>query len=212
MSVLSVLDPAVDALHALLTAVATVLPGPPVTQLVLAIVLLTVAVRAALLPLAIRAFRGNRARLALAPEIEELRRAHGKDRERFTRELLAAHQRAGVSPAAGCAPALAQAPVVMTLYRLVTVIGAPLSAHWLPTLAAAGLVSPQVLLFTALVLALVALATVSSRQVQEGPRLLRLLPYGTVAFAVVAPLAVSVYLLSTTAWTVTERALLPRLA
>ena len=39
----------------------------------------------------------------------------------------------------------------------------------------------------------------------------RLLPFGTVAAALAVPLAVTLYLLTTTAWTVTERALLPRL-
>jgi YidC/Oxa1 family membrane protein insertase len=40
---------------------------------------------------------------------------------------------------------------------------------------------------------------------------LRLLPYGTVAIAPVLPVAVGVYLLSTTAWTVAERAVLAHL-
>lgn len=212
MSVLSVLDPAVHRLHQLLTTIADVLPGPPVARLVLALVILTFVVRAALLPLAVKAFRSNRARSALQPEVERLRNKHGKDRERFTQELMAAHRRAGVSPFAGLGPSLAQLPILMTLYRLVTMIGAPLSAHWVPTLAAAGLVSTPAALFVALLLALLALAWASSRQAKEGPPLLRLLPYGTVAFAAVAPLAVSVYLLSTTTWSVAERALLPRLA
>jgi YidC/Oxa1 family membrane protein insertase len=211
MSALSVLDPAARPLHDLLTSVAAALPGPPVAQLVQALVLLTLLIRVALLPLAVRAHRASSARAALAPEIALLRAKHGKDRERLSQELLAAHRRAGISPLAGLGPVLLQAPVVMTLYRAVTLIGAPLSAHWLPTVAAAGFVSTPGLLLVVLLLTLSALATLSARQVKEGPAVLRVLPYGTVAFAAVAPLAVSVYLLSTTAWSVAERAVLPHL-
>ncbi len=42
-------------------------------------------------------------------------------------------------------------------------------------------------------------------------RLLLLLPYGTVAVAALAPVGVGLHLVSTTAWTVAERAVLPRL-
>ncbi len=41
--------------------------------------------------------------------------------------------------------------------------------------------------------------------------LLLLLPYGTVAVAALAPVGVGLHLVSTTAWTVAERAVLPRL-
>lgn len=41
-----------------------------------------------------------------------------------------------------------------------------------------------------------------------GARFLRLLPYGTVAATTFVPLAASLYLLTTTTWTVVERAIL----
>jgi YidC/Oxa1 family membrane protein insertase len=41
-------------------------------------------------------------------------------------------------------------------------------------------------------------------------RVLRLLPYGTVAVAALVPLAAGLYLLTTTAWTAAERVLLRR--
>jgi YidC/Oxa1 family membrane protein insertase len=43
-----------------------------------------------------------------------------------------------------------------------------------------------------------------------GGRLLRLLPYGTILIAAFLPLAASLYLLTTNAWTAAERAWLRR--
>jgi YidC/Oxa1 family membrane protein insertase len=41
-------------------------------------------------------------------------------------------------------------------------------------------------------------------------RLIRLLPFGTILTAAVIPLAAGLYLLTTTTWTVVERAILHR--
>ncbi len=52
----------------------------------------------------------------------------------------------------------------------------------------------------------------ASDEVGLAPRLVRLMPYATVGFAVLSPLGVGFYLVVTTAWSAAERALLPRLA
>jgi YidC/Oxa1 family membrane protein insertase len=207
---MSFLDPAVALLHSLLMLVAPAMPGPEPVQLAAAIVVVTVAVRTALLPLSVRSFRGQRARTSLAPEVDALRKKHPHDRATLAREIHELHRRAGVSPLAGFGPLLLTAPVVLTLFRMVNLLGSPLSTHWLPLLSTGSPATAIALVL--LLLALLAVAWVSSRQQPEGPVALRLLPFGTVAFAVAAPLAVSVYLLSSTAWTVAERAILPRLA
>jgi YidC/Oxa1 family membrane protein insertase len=223
----SALDPFVALLHALLVHLSSALPGPSGLGVALALVLLTIALRLAMLPLSLRAFRSQRARAALAPEIVKLKKRYGLDRDRLGQELLAAHQRAGVRPFAGMGSMLAQAPVMTTLYRLVTtgvvaghanviatvsLLSAPLSGHWLPVLATSALVSGPVLLALLLGLGLTAVAVLQYRRQQEGPALLRLLPFGSVAFAAVAPVAFSIYLLTSTAWTLVERGLLPRLS
>jgi YidC/Oxa1 family membrane protein insertase len=93
-------------------------------------------------------------------------------------------------------------------------------------LGAAGLISAPAVAFGVLLLAV---AWLSSRQAARqvaitGPggapgqpgsgtvrRLARLLPHGTVAFATIAPVAVGCYLLTTTTWTLADRAVLPHL-
>src|SRR5579859_2078443 len=75
----------------------------------LAIVVCTALLRALLLPFTFRVIRGERARAALAPQIQALQRKHGKDPRRFAEELTALHRQAGVSPYAGLLPGLLQA-------------------------------------------------------------------------------------------------------
>lgn len=198
---------------------------------VAAIVLFTMAVRLALLPLSVAAVRGERARARLAPRAAELRRRHARDPRRLRRELAALYAGEGVSPAAGCLPALAQAPFFLVMYRLFvsatvgghqnlllaqTLLGAPLGQNFAGVVAG-GLFTVPSLAFVGLFVLLAAVAWVSSRRMAAalppdlpGGRMLRLMPYGTVAVAAFAPLAAGVYLLATTAWSAAERAVLGR--
>lgn len=239
MSPYDVLDPAVLLAHTLLTAIAEAVPGPVSgPALALAIVVMTVLVRAALLPLAVRTLRTERARAALAPELARLRTRYAADRERLARELLAAHQAAGVGLLGGLGTALVQLPVLTTLYRVVVVptvagdpnvlvgaviLSAPLTGHWPQVLLGAGAFSTPAFALGGLLFALALVAHASVRQQAArlaaaaeatapvpGAAVLKWLPYGTVAFAAAAPVAVGLYLLSTTAWTVAERAVLER--
>jgi YidC/Oxa1 family membrane protein insertase len=199
----------------------------------------TLLVRAALLPLALRAARADRARTELLPELARVRERHAGDRARLATETAQVYRAAGVSPVAGLSPALAQLPVLATLYRVVvaptvgghanlvlsaSVLGGPLSAHWLVLLASVGPLSAAGAGFAVVLALLLATAHVSARQTatraaatgSQGSGLAawlaRLLPYGTVGFAVLSPIGVGFYLVVTTAWTAAERALLPRLA
>jgi YidC/Oxa1 family membrane protein insertase len=206
---MSLLDPAVSVLHALLVHLAAQLPGPLSVQLSVAICLLTFGLRGALLPAAVRSLKSQRARTALVPQVEVLRKKHRHDRASLGREINELHRREGISPLAGLGPLLLTAAATMTLFRMVSLLGSPLGTHWLPLLSTGGAVAACVL--GGLLAALLLVAWLSYRQQSAGRFVLRVLPFGTVAFAALAPLAVSVYLLSSTAWTVAERAVLPRL-
>nr|WP_042196694.1 membrane protein insertase YidC [Kibdelosporangium sp. MJ126-NF4]CEL22378.1 Arginine/ornithine antiporter ArcD [Kibdelosporangium sp. MJ126-NF4]CTQ89233.1 Arginine/ornithine antiporter ArcD [Kibdelosporangium sp. MJ126-NF4] len=184
-----------------------------------AIVLFTAAVRLMLHPLARSAVRGEKARAALAPQAAKLRAKHGKNPERMQRELMALYQDNNVSLFAGCLPMLLQVPFFMVLYRLFTaesfdgtsnnllsdvLFGAPLGSHFLGSGSGA-------FVFVGLFLALLVVGYFSARAMPvETPRLLRLLPLGTSLAVAVVPLAAGLYLLTTTTWTVVERAVLRR--
>ena len=113
---------------------------------VAAIVVFTMAVRLLLMPLSLRALRGQAAQARLAPQLVALRQRHGKQPERLQREMAALYKREGTSMFAGFGPLLLQWPflsVMYLLFRSPTVggtantllthdlFGVPLGAHWL---------------------------------------------------------------------------------
>jgi YidC/Oxa1 family membrane protein insertase len=140
-----------------------------------AIVLFTAAVRLLISPLSLRALHGQAALARLAPQVQALRTRHGRQPERFKRELTALYKREGTSPFAGILPLLAQWPflsVMYLLFRSATVSGAqnqllsdglfgvPLGAHWL---SGAGLLGVHGALFLAVFAVLAALCWLSAR-------------------------------------------------
>lgn len=229
---LSWLDSLLLPLHHLIDATAQWLPMPVV------IILLTILVRLALHPLNRAAYRGTLARQRIAPQLQEVRAAHGKDPERLQRELLDLHRREGVSPAAGCLPSLIQLPVIMIVYRLFaaptiagepnallehTLAGVPLTAH----LAGAGSGTPVflALLAAAAVVAYLTMrqtraylveppATDDPRQAQVAATMQRVMPmmsFGTVLAVAVLPLGTGLYLVTSALWTLGERYAVRRL-
>jgi YidC/Oxa1 family membrane protein insertase len=184
-----------------------------------AIVLFTACVRLLLHPLARSAIRGEKARAALAPQAAKLREKHRHNPDRMQRELLALYQNSGTSLFAGCLPTLLQLPFFMVMYRLFTattidgtpngllaqtLLGAPLGGHFFDF-------GPSSVVYAVLFLALAVAGFFSARAMPpESPRLLRLLPFGTTLAAAVLPLAAGLYMLTTTTWTVVERAWLRR--
>ncbi|WP_370967960.1 YidC/Oxa1 family membrane protein insertase [Amycolatopsis sp. cg9] len=198
------------------------LTGPLSTAL--AIVLFTLGVRLLLHPLARSAARGERVRATLLPELRALRDKHAGDRDRLAAEVTKLQQESGTSLFAGCLPLLLQLPFFTVMYRLfttpaiggepnsllgATLFGTPLGAH--------GLAGGPLVFVIAAGLAVVAWFSVrwqdrhrDATPAVPGGKLLRLLPYGTVLATLVLPQAAGLYLLTTTAWTAAERALLRR--
>jgi YidC/Oxa1 family membrane protein insertase len=203
----------------LLSALAALLT--PIGGLPAAIVVLTLAVRAALHPLTRRAARGERARLSLSPKLAALRRRHAGNPTRLAEDSMALYRTAGVSPLAGLMPLLAQAPVFVVLFHIFggqaagTVLGERLFT------------GQHALVFLALLVGVTAVAWLTSRRgamlirvnaplaepaAASGlvARLPRIMPYATVASALVLPMALVIYLLTSTAWTLVENTVLRR--
>lgn len=226
---MSFLDVPTSVAYHLISALTGALPPYAAAA---AVVLFTLAVRSMLLPLSIAAARGERARSRLLPQVRELQRKHAKDPLQVRREAAKLYRAEGISPAAGCLPSLAQLPFFFVTYRLFvsasvaghqnlllahTLLGAQLGQNWVGVLAAGGLFSVSTLVFLGLFTLIAGVAWLSSRRIARttpqgtpGRRLLRLMPYGTVVAAAFVPLAAGVYLLTTTAWSAAERALLHR--
>lgn len=130
---MSVLDPLVRALSSVLVFFHDFLgPLTGAAAWGWAIVLLTVAVRVVLLPLAVKQTNSMRATQRLAPEIKKIQGRFKADRgmmktdpEKY-RELRSKQQEAtmalykehGVNPAASCLPLVAQMPIFFALYTV----------------------------------------------------------------------------------------------
>jgi YidC/Oxa1 family membrane protein insertase len=187
----------------------------------LAIVLFTIVVRLALHPLYRAAVRGEKAKARLAPEIQKLQQKYGKDLMRLSEESQKVYRSNGVSMFAGMLPMLATMPFFMVMYQVVTtpnpllegsIFGVPLSAHFTSSFAWVFFV-----LFG--LLAVVAYLTVRWQQSRMTTTpatgfmsgLIKVLPFGTILVAAYLPLAAGLYLLTTTTWTIAERALLYRI-
>jgi YidC/Oxa1 family membrane protein insertase len=84
----------------------------------LAIVALTVTVRALVLPLSIRGIKSMRHMQLVAPELKEVQEKYKDDRERQQREMMALYKKHGVNPLASCFPFLLQIPFFIAVYSL----------------------------------------------------------------------------------------------
>ncbi|MCS6797511.1 MAG: membrane protein insertase YidC [Myxococcota bacterium] len=82
----------------------------------LAIILMTVLVRIALLPLTVQQLRSFAAMRRLKPELDAIQARYGDDREKKGAAIMELYRRHGVNPAAGCLPTLAQLPVWFAFY------------------------------------------------------------------------------------------------
>lgn len=81
-----------------------------------AIILLTIVVKALTLPLTFKQMRSMKKMREIQPELEEIKRKYAEDRVRQAQEMQALFQRSGVSPFAGCLPLLVQMPIWIALY------------------------------------------------------------------------------------------------
>jgi YidC/Oxa1 family membrane protein insertase len=87
-----------------------------------AIIIFTIITRLLLLPLTLKSLRSQKKMQALSPQLREIQRKYGKDREKSTRETMELYKREGVNPAGGCLPILIQLPIFFAIYGAVTAL------------------------------------------------------------------------------------------
>jgi YidC/Oxa1 family membrane protein insertase len=86
---------------------------------VLAIVGLTLVIRAALIPLFVKQIKSSRNMQLLQPKVKELQKKYGHDRERLAQETMKLYKDTGTNPFASCMPILLQMPIFLALFRLI---------------------------------------------------------------------------------------------
>jgi YidC/Oxa1 family membrane protein insertase len=88
-------------------------------NVVLSIVVFTVLVRVAILPLTAQQQRSSKAMQELQPELKKLQEKHKNDREKLAQEQMALYKEHGVNPFGGCFPLLIQFPILIGLYQAI---------------------------------------------------------------------------------------------
>ena len=83
----------------------------------LAILLLTLVIKALLFPLANKGFESMAKMKKLQPEIEKLRKRHDDDKMKLQQEMMALYKKEQMNPLAGCLPILLQMPIFYALYK-----------------------------------------------------------------------------------------------
>lgn len=84
-----------------------------------AIILLTLAINLALLPLTLKGTRSMMQMQRLQPEMKALQQKYKDDKETLNRELMAFYKENSINPVGGCLPLLLQMPVFIVLYQVV---------------------------------------------------------------------------------------------
>ncbi len=87
----------------------------------LAIMLLTVIIKAIFFPLANKSYRAMSKMRVLQPELAKLRERYGDDKVKLNQEMMALYKRVGANPMAGCLPIAIQIPVFFSLYKVLYV-------------------------------------------------------------------------------------------
>ncbi|MFH7322812.1 membrane protein insertase YidC [Aeromicrobium sp. HA] len=86
---------------------------------VLSIVGLTITIRAMLIPLFVKQINSSRNMQLIQPQLQELRKKYGHDRERFAQEQMKLFQETGTNPFSSCMPLLLQMPIFFALFRVI---------------------------------------------------------------------------------------------
>ncbi|MFF5624087.1 membrane protein insertase YidC [Microbacterium sp. LWH10-1.2] len=227
-----------DAAYGGLAGLSTILtPLAGASAAALAVVLVTLLVRALLIPVGISQAKAEQTRARLAPRLRALQQKHKKNPERLQKEMLELYRSENTSPFAGMLPVLAQAPVVGILYTLFLrpeiaghpnallehdLFGAPLGTSLLHMLTAGPFQLPTLLVYGVLIAIMIVIADITRRVFRPTPvddsplsspgmlRIMSAMHYLTAVFAVFVPLAAALYLTVTVAWTLVQRVVLRR--
>ena len=81
------------------------------------ILLLTIIIKSALLPLVYKSYISTAKMRILKPELDVIKEKHGNDMQKMQQENMALYRKAGVSPMSGCVPVLLQMPILFAMFQ-----------------------------------------------------------------------------------------------
>ncbi|MFW5980187.1 MAG: YidC/Oxa1 family membrane protein insertase [Bacillota bacterium] len=85
----------------------------------LAIIMFTLIIKFALLPLTIKQTKSMNEMQKIQPEMKKIQEKYDDDKEKQQQEMMKLYQEHGVNPAAGCLPMILQLAILIPLYRAI---------------------------------------------------------------------------------------------
>lgn len=83
-----------------------------------AIVIVTLAIKTLLFPLAAKSFKSMAKMRKFQPEMERIRENYGEDRQLMGQKMMELYKKEGINPASGCLPILVQIPIFLAFYYM----------------------------------------------------------------------------------------------
>jgi YidC/Oxa1 family membrane protein insertase len=110
----NIFQPLIDVFEAILKAIHSVIGG----SWGWSIVLLTIFVRALLLPLAVKQYHSMQKLQLMAPQLKAIQNRYKDDKQRQQQEVMKFYRENNVNPFASCLPLVAQIPVFIGLFYM----------------------------------------------------------------------------------------------
>ncbi len=178
------------------------------------IVVLTLIVRTALLPLVIKQYSSMRSMQMVAPQLKELQAKYKGNRQKLNEELMTFYKENQINPFASCLPLVAQLPIFIALYYVLkdfsnTAVGSEsdLSFMWLIPDVAADFTFSAASLVMVIIYGLSQLLSTELSATPNMPesqrRIMRVIPIVVVIFVFqfAVPAGLVLYWMTTNLWT-----------
>jgi len=184
-----------------------------------AIVALTVIVRIAIVPLAVKQIHSMQNLQRFAPQMKEIQQKYKHDKQKQNEELMRFYKEHKINPAASCLPLVAQLPVFFSLYFVLRHTGSLIdkahdNIHWLGLVkitepATAGWGPLLIVIYVASQLSSSYFMSTTVDKTQR--MLLMVLPVVFVPFIIRFPAGLVLYWVTTNLWTVGQGLITRRL-
>jgi YidC/Oxa1 family membrane protein insertase len=184
----------------------------------LSIILMTVIVRLAIVPLTIKQIKSMNALRALQPQVKELQEKYKGDRQAMNQAMMRFYQENKVNPFASCLPLLLQLPIFLSLFYLLRSSGFKEEAAgdgflFISDLTAKAhggeLIALMVLFVGSQVLSTMVMSFTADKTQQ---RIMLLLPLVFVSFIPNFPAGLILYWITTNFWTLGQQLVVRKLA
>lgn len=190
----------------------------------LAIVLLTITVRLLMVPLTVKQFRSMAAMQTLQPKVKTLQNKYkGKnakdDKQAMQKELMELYKEHNINPFASCLPMVAQLPIFLGLYRVLTDFAhqtPPIHSSFLgiqdifAPLAKAGTTTEAIIVVIYVLTTMGSTLLFSFVADPQQRYMLAGVSIIFVFFVIRVPIGVAVYWITTNLWTISQQGIIKR--